>query len=109
MTDGFRVRALVQGDLRFSREQSRFEVWHGDVRDPTSLTRAVRGCDIVFHLAGRAHDLATVNDSRAGRDHVRRNPEPALGFDRMASLCVSYASTARPCMEEGMTQLWTRR
>jgi dihydroflavonol-4-reductase len=51
VADGARVRALVRprGDL--SSLPGSVEVVRGDLRDPDTIERAVRGADAVFHLA----------------------------------------------------------
>jgi dihydroflavonol-4-reductase len=49
---GHRVRALVRrGSSRANLEQLPVEVVEGDLRDPTSLRRAIAGCRAVFHVA----------------------------------------------------------
>ena len=50
--DGWQVRALVRDPAR-AGQLSRADVTlaTGDVLDQTSLTRAARGCDVVFHAA----------------------------------------------------------
>jgi len=55
---GFAVRALVHynarghwGWLEDSAYKADLEVMAGDVRDFDAVLRAVRGCDVVFHLA----------------------------------------------------------
>lgn len=49
---GFSVRALVRDLDRGSHLQSQaIELVHGDVRDPTSLSRAMKGIDTVYHIA----------------------------------------------------------
>ncbi len=47
---GHTVRALARPGSQV-RELDQVETVAGDLRDPESLTRAVRGCGIVFHLA----------------------------------------------------------
>ena len=47
---GHTVRALARPGSKV-RELEEVETIAGDLRDPDSLTRAVRGCGIVFHLA----------------------------------------------------------
>lgn len=38
-------------DTLSSREQEKFEVFSGDIRDPNGVREAMKGCDVVFHLA----------------------------------------------------------
>jgi UDP-glucose 4-epimerase len=49
-------------------QQPRFRLVEGDLLDPDALTRAMTGCDFVFHLAAHA-------DVRFGPDHPRRDLE----------------------------------
>ncbi len=64
---GLEVRALVRpGRGLGSLEGLGLELARGDVADGASLARAVRGCDVVFHLAGvrrapRREDFFRVN------------------------------------------------
>jgi len=46
------VRALVRGPAPALEATSGVEVVRGDATDPATLRPAVRGCDVVFHLAG---------------------------------------------------------
>ena len=48
---GYRVRALVRENSRVPELD--VERFAGDLRDPESLHRAVAGCGLVFHVAGR--------------------------------------------------------
>jgi len=51
---GQRVRALVRsGKTPLALEGLDVEIVRGDVLDPASLERAMRGVDVVFHLAAR--------------------------------------------------------
>jgi nucleoside-diphosphate-sugar epimerase len=50
--DGWHVRALVRDPARASPLQSSgVELAIGDVLEPTGFSRAVRGCDVLFHAA----------------------------------------------------------
>lgn len=52
------VRCLVRANRSSSRVQGLpVEVVHGDCRDPASLRDAVRGVDVVFHVAGIVRGL----------------------------------------------------
>jgi NAD dependent epimerase/dehydratase len=76
---GARVRALVRYTSRGDRGALTYlddevlgavEVVMGDIRDPESVTEAVRGCDLVFHLAAQiAIPYSYVNP----RDFVETN------------------------------------
>src|SRR5580658_8748560 len=46
---GQRVRALVRSSSRV--RELEVEVAQGDLRDPDSLSRAVAGCGLVYHVA----------------------------------------------------------
>lgn len=50
LDNGFQVRALVRENSTFTKEYGG-ELARGDVRDMESVRRAVRGCDVVFHVA----------------------------------------------------------
>jgi len=50
--EGVRVRALVRNPRKAKRlEKLPLEIVEGDLLDPQSLSRAVEGCDLVFHCA----------------------------------------------------------
>jgi UDP-glucose 4-epimerase len=57
-------RAFLSGAL----QGSRFKLIEGDTLDVSALTRAMAGCDIVFHLAANA-------DVRFGLEHPRKDLE----------------------------------
>jgi uncharacterized protein YbjT (DUF2867 family) len=53
LSSGHAVRALVRpGSALGALSGLGAEEARGDVTDPGSLSSAVRGCDVVFHLAG---------------------------------------------------------
>ena len=54
--------------LEPARQSRRFRFVHGDTLDPEALSRAMAGCDFVFHLAANA-------DVRFGTDHPRKDLE----------------------------------
>jgi UDP-glucose 4-epimerase len=54
--------------LAHARQHSRFRFVEGDTLDTETLTRAMAGCDFVFHFAANA-------DVRFGTDHPRRDLE----------------------------------
>jgi dihydroflavonol-4-reductase len=47
---GYRVRALARDPQRL-QELDGVEPFKGDLRDPESLSRAVEGCSVVYHIA----------------------------------------------------------
>jgi UDP-glucose 4-epimerase len=57
-------RAFLAGAL----QQPRFTLVEGDTLDQAALTRAMAGCDVVFHLAANA-------DVRFGTEHPRKDLE----------------------------------
>lgn len=52
---GFEVRILARTRTRLGLLPAGVDVVVGDVTDPTQLTRAMAGVDVVHHLAGVAH------------------------------------------------------
>ena len=52
--------ARVSG--RTCREHGDIEIIEGSVADPTAVTRAVAGCDVVYHLAALASVAKSVED-----------------------------------------------
>jgi UDP-glucose 4-epimerase len=69
--------------LRDARKSKRFRLMRGDNLDLPALTRAMTGCDFVFHLAANA-------DVRFGLDH----PEKDLGQNTIATFNVLEAMRA---------------
>ena len=55
---GMKTRALVRQTSNIQRlaELENIEIFYGDVTDISSLEKAVRGCDTVFHLAACVED-----------------------------------------------------
>jgi len=58
--DGCAVRALGHEAGRCREWPAGVEVAVGDVRDPQAMKAAAAGCEIVYHLAGKAHALTEV-------------------------------------------------
>ncbi len=54
---GWRVRALVRDATRAALP-SCIEIVVGDIRDAAAVAACARGAGVIFHLAGKAHDLA---------------------------------------------------
>jgi len=54
--------------LAKARQSQKFTLVQGDTQDLTALTRAIVGCDFVFHLAANA-------DVRFGTEHPRKDLE----------------------------------
>lgn len=60
LRDGFVVHALVRdGSHRIDCSQ-RVEITEGDVQNSRAMKAAAVGCDTVFHLAGKVHDISEV-------------------------------------------------
>src|SRR5207244_5154117 len=58
LRDGHSVKALLHELGRHDSWPAGVEIVIGDVRDPQAMKTAAAGCDIVYHLAGKAHALA---------------------------------------------------
>jgi dTDP-glucose 4,6-dehydratase len=93
-----RVRALVhynsrndwgQLDLLAEETRSAMDVIAGDLRDPFALRRAVRGCDVVFHLGA----LIAIPYSYSA-------PESFLTTNAFGTLCLLQA-----CLDEGVERI----
>lgn len=54
--------------LAKARQSAKFTLVRGDTLDPDAMTRAMRGCEFVFHLAANA-------DVRFGTEHPRKDLE----------------------------------
>ncbi len=84
--DGHAVRALVRpGGDAAPLAGLDAEVVAGDVVDPASLPAAVRGCDVVFHLAG-------IRRAPARDDFLRVNAE---GTRLLLEACAEHAPGLR--------------
>ncbi|MCX4515723.1 NAD-dependent epimerase/dehydratase family protein [Streptomyces sp. NBC_01619] len=57
--DEVRVLVRAESDLSYLRTVPDVEFAYGDLRDPTSLRRAVEGIDVVHHSAARVTDRGT--------------------------------------------------
>ena len=84
LAEGCRVRALVHYNSRGSwghleefdqRQREGVEVVLGDVQDAFSTSRAVEGCEVVFHLAAL---IAIPYSYRAAHSYVATNIEGTL-------------------------------
>ncbi|HVE78261.1 MAG TPA: NAD-dependent epimerase/dehydratase family protein [Gemmatimonadaceae bacterium] len=70
LADGQTVRALVRSPTRARQLlPSGVDLTEGDVTDPAAVGRAVRGCQVVYHLAA-AHREAGIDDRRYYEVHV---------------------------------------
>jgi UDP-glucose 4-epimerase len=73
--DGWEVVVLdnlltgFQSNLSHLDGDPRLTVIEGDVRDPDTLDKAIKGCDAVFHLAAHALMRVSLNDHRADLEH----------------------------------------
>lgn len=66
LQDGHRVRALVRSPGLTHRMPPDVEIVTGDVRDAAAMKTAAAGCEWVFHLAGRTHAVAELDEDEAG-------------------------------------------
>jgi len=57
------VRALIQEDTTEPAWGREVDVVRTDVRNPDALRAAVSGVELVYHLAGKVHDLRHTDDS----------------------------------------------
>ncbi len=88
VAQGAHVRALAEynpvgswGWLEASPLKDELEVVLGDVRDPDSVARAVRGADTIFHLAAL---IAIPYSYKAPLSYLRTNAEGTLNVLRAA-------------------------
>jgi NADH dehydrogenase len=58
LADGIEVRCLVRDPRRLGAQRVRVQLTIGDLAEPASYRRALRGVDTVVHLAGTARDQA---------------------------------------------------
>ena len=58
LANGIEVRCLVRDPRRLGDERVRVQLVLGDLAEPASYRRALRGVDTVVHLAGTARDQA---------------------------------------------------
>jgi dihydroflavonol-4-reductase len=66
---GQSVRALARNPGRARSLPAEAEVMTGDITDPSVVERAVKGCDVVYHLAASFRE-AGIPDSRYREVHV---------------------------------------
>ena len=71
--DGFIVRAMVRDDSKNYSWGQNVEVVKGDVKSPQSVYTASTGCEILFHLAGKVHELSGVQKDE--KEHFAINVE----------------------------------
>ena len=60
LQNGYSVRALVHKSRPPAEWPASVEVAIGDVRDAQAMKEVAAGCEIVYHLAGKAHALTEV-------------------------------------------------
>ncbi len=58
LAQGEEVRCLVRDPRRLGDQRVRVQLTIGDLAEPASFRRALRGVDTVVHLAGTARDQA---------------------------------------------------
>ncbi|HEX5760977.1 MAG TPA: NAD-dependent epimerase/dehydratase family protein [Thermoanaerobaculia bacterium] len=79
-TAGETVRILARPERRAEAPDSPHEIVWGDVRDPAAVERAVRGTEVVIHLAS--------NFRRAGSDAKEAYPINVEGTRNVAEACL---------------------
>jgi nucleoside-diphosphate-sugar epimerase len=107
LSSGHAVRALVRpGKALGALSGLGADVVRGDVTDPASLPSAVRGCDVVFHLAGIRRAPRRADFHRVNAEGTRLLLEACVahapGLSRFV-LCGSLAAvgpSAEPRREE---------
>ena len=74
--------------------RSEFTLVRGDTLDPAALTRAMRGADVVFHLAANA-------DVRFGTEHPRKDLEQntIATFNVLEAMRANECSPHRVCLD----------
>ncbi len=88
---GHRLRALVRDPARVV-ELDGAELVRGDLRDPESLTRAVEGCGVVFHVAAD-YRLWTPEPEQMFRSNVEGTRSLLTAAQRAGVERVVYTST----------------
>ena len=86
--------------LQEAGQSSRFRLVRGDTLDLESLTEAMRGTDVVFHLAANA-------DVRFGTDHPRTDLEQntIATFNVGSDLAMSATSSRVPSLPSAATMI----
>ena len=67
-----------------SETKSNIEFFAGDIRDPSGVREAMKGVDIVFHLAALADIVPSVNQPKK---YFRHN---VIGSFNLVNLCKEY-------------------
>jgi nucleoside-diphosphate-sugar epimerase len=104
---GDSVRSLARGDYPELRSLG-VETLRGDVADSAAVTEAVKGCDVIFHVAAKAgiwgtraeFDLANVKGTQVVLDACRKE-----GIDRLvytSSPSVVYGGHALEGVDESV-------
>jgi UDP-glucose 4-epimerase len=75
---GLHVRILTRSASAAAAAGSAVETCVGDVRDDAVLARAVKGVDVVFHLAGQLHVTDAAGQRVAPYEEVNAAPTRAL-------------------------------
>ncbi|HEY7060832.1 MAG TPA: NAD-dependent epimerase/dehydratase family protein [Chloroflexota bacterium] len=63
--EGVAVRGQARTNAALLKPLGCAEVFAADLRDPAAMHAATAGCDTVYHLAGKAHDMALPLDAEA--------------------------------------------
>jgi 2-alkyl-3-oxoalkanoate reductase len=104
ITDGYQVHVLARPSSDLSNLAGlQVEVIPGDLQDPDSLDRAVKGMDQLFHLAGALKGFDEADLMRVNRDGTRNLVEACRAHAPELSrfIFVSSLAAAGPSAEGG--------
>lgn len=79
------------------------ETREADLTDPEATVRAATGCDVIFHLAAKAHDLATGPDAASAfhRVNVEGTRNLLAAAERAGASAFVFFSTVKAVGEGG--------
>lgn len=86
MLGEFGARVLVRDGSRRLNRRKGVEVLKGNVQKPEEMKTAAVGCDTVFHLAGKVHDISEVEGDEAIYNLINTH---GRGFDRRVGCMLS--------------------
>ncbi len=95
LSRGWDVRALIRPSSdpeNLTRHERAFERVSGDLRDPASLERGLRGCDVLFHVAAR-YSLWNPDPREIYADNVEGTRNVLQAARRCGVSRVVYTST----------------
>ncbi len=121
------VRVLVRSRAGVAGLSTDVDVVVGDITDPEAVRRAVQGCETIFHLAGRAHELhgsggdllhgrVTVDGTRIAREGAREAGVKSFVFassvavyGRVIDAAITENAPCRPTTAYGRAKLEAER